>query len=157
MNKTLVFDMDGTIADLYGVKGWLDDLKKDSTRPYDVAKPLYEMDTLNSLLILMKDYGWRVAVTSWVANNATKEYAKAIKESKIAWLNKMAFPYDEVHIVKYGSTKANATRKLGGIQILVDDNEKVRAGWNLGGTIDANENILKALADLMIKDLERED
>ena len=28
MNKTLVFDMDGTIANFYGVVGWLDYLKE---------------------------------------------------------------------------------------------------------------------------------
>ena len=153
MNKTLVFDMDGTIADLYGVEGWLDDLAEESTRPYDVAEPLYKMDNLNVLITLLKGIGWHIVVTSWVAKNATKEYANAIRNSKIAWLDKMCFPYDEVHIVKYGATKADSTRKRGGIQILVDDNEKVRNGWHLGGTIDANKDIIKALADLMYEDL----
>ena len=62
----------------------------------------------------------------------------------------MHFPYDEIHIVKYGTTKANCTRKLGGYQILIDDNEKVRKGWNLGDTINANENIIEKLAELLL-------
>ena len=66
------------------------------------------------------------------------------------WLNKYNFPFDEIHLVKYGTTKANCTRKLGGFQILVDDNEKVRNGWTLGDTINANENILKKLVDLLL-------
>ena len=28
MKKEICFDMDGTIADLYGVEGWLEDLKE---------------------------------------------------------------------------------------------------------------------------------
>jgi hypothetical protein len=36
-NKTLVFDMDGTIADFYGVTGWLDYLKAEDTTPYEVG------------------------------------------------------------------------------------------------------------------------
>lgn len=155
MNKTLVFDMDGTIADFYGVNDWLSDLMEESTRPYDVAEPLYKMDTLNTIVNLLKALDWHIVITSWVAQNATKEYAEAIRKSKIAWLNKMCFPYDEVHIVKYGTTKANCTRKLGGVQILADDNEKVRKGWTLGGTIDANKDLIKALADLFLEDLLR--
>jgi hypothetical protein len=52
-------------------------------------------------------------------------------------------------LVKYGTTKANCTRKLGGFQILVDDNEKIRQGWNLGSTINANENIIEYLRELL--------
>ena len=40
MEKAIYFDMDGTIADLYGVDGWLDDLMNESTRPYAAAAPL---------------------------------------------------------------------------------------------------------------------
>ena len=68
---------------------------------------------------------------------------------KLSWLEKYGFPYDEIHLVKYGTTKANCTRKLGGFQILVDDNEKIRQGWNLGATINANENIIEYLRELL--------
>lgn len=57
----------------------------------------------------------------------------------------MGFPYDEIHLVKYGTTKANCTRTKADYQILVDDNAEVRAGWHLGATIDATENILVEL------------
>jgi hypothetical protein len=33
---------------------------------------------------------------------------------------------------------------------LVDDNEQVRNGWHLGDTINANENILEKLVDLLL-------
>ena len=54
MNRTLVFDMDGTIANLYGVNGWLKDLRSESDRPYRVAEPMYKMDELNSILNELK-------------------------------------------------------------------------------------------------------
>ena len=43
MNKAIFFDMDGTIADLYGVDGWLDDLRAERVRPYAEAKPLVNL------------------------------------------------------------------------------------------------------------------
>ena len=148
-NKTLVFDMDGTIADFYGVNGWLDYLKAENTTPYEIAKPLYNMVYLVALLTILKNQGWKIVVTTWLAKNGTKEYNDRTRKAKLEWLEKYNFPYDEIHLVKYGTTKANCTRKIGGYQILIDDNEKVRNGWNLGDTINANENILKNLEKLV--------
>ncbi len=153
MNKTLVFDMDGTIANLYGVDGWLEMLRAKDATPYKVAEPMYDMDSLAELLKLLKEIGWTIAVTSWLAMGATKAYDEKVRQAKREWLEKYNFPFDEIHLVKYGTTKANCTRKNGGFQILVDDNEKVRNGWNLGDTINANENIMEKLADLLLREV----
>jgi len=147
--KTLVFDMDGTIADLYGVKGWLKMLRAEDPTPYEKAKPMYDMVLLTAILWVLKNDGWRIAVTSWLAKDSTPAYDAKVRQAKKNWLDRYDFPYDEIHLVKYGTTKANCTRKHGGIQILVDDNEKVRNGWHLGDTINANENILPILSGLI--------
>lgn len=149
MNKTLVFDMDGTLANFYGVNGWLDDLQNENTRPYDIAEPLYNMEVLNAILDVLRLQGWRIVVTTWLAKGSTKAYDEAVRMSKIQWLKKYNFVYDEIHLVKYGTTKANCTRKNGGYQILVDDNAKIRKGWTLGDTINANENIIEKLLKLL--------
>jgi phosphoglycolate phosphatase-like HAD superfamily hydrolase len=148
-NRTIVFDMDGTIADFYGVKGWLNYLKAEDTTPYEIAKPLYDMVALANLLMTLKADGWKVVVTTWLAKGGTKEYNDRTRKAKLEWLAKYNFPYDEIHLVKYGTTKANCTRKIGGFQVLVDDNEKVRKGWNLGATINANCNIVKEIEKLV--------
>lgn len=151
MNKILVFDMDGTIANFYGVKGWLDYLINEDTTPYEIAEPLYDMDVLNAILHELKNDGWKIIVTTWLAKDGTKEYNNRTRKAKLDWLAKYNFPYDEIHLVKYGTTKANCTRKHGGYQILVDDNENVRKGWRLGDTINANKNIIKNLVNLKNK------
>lgn len=149
MTKMLVFDMDGTIADLYGVDGWLADLRAEKVRPYEEAKPLYDMKELRELLNKLQELGWLICVTTWLAKNATKEYNKVVTKAKKDWLAKYNFPYDEIHTIKYGRTKADCTRKYGGYQILIDDNEKIRKGWHLGNTIDATENIIPLLKALV--------
>lgn len=148
MKKMIVFDMDGTIADLYGVENWLEYLKNEDTTPYEIAPPLYDMNELRTVLLECKKQGFKIAVTSWLAGGSTKAYDKKVRQAKRKWLTKYNFPADEIHLVKYGTTKAECTRKHGGFQILIDDNEKVRKGWNLGATINANENILPILKDM---------
>lgn len=148
-SKVLVFDMDGTIADFYGVVGWLDYLNESNPCPYEVALPLYDMVYLTSILNILKSQGWKIVITSWLAKDSNKAFDDEVRRAKKEWLAYYGFPYDEIHLVKYGTTKANCTRKLGGYQILVDDNENVRKGWRLGSTIDANKNILKELEKLI--------
>lgn len=149
MKKMLVFDMDGTIADLYGVPDWLPMLRAYDATPYAIAKPMYNMAELADLLQLFKECGWNIAVVSWLSKDSTKAYDDEVRKAKTDWLNRFNFPYDELHLVKYGTTKANCTRHKANYQILIDDNEKVRNGWTLGNTIDANENIIEQLLKLL--------
>ena len=148
-DKMLVFDMDGTIADLYGVDGWLDDIIAKSVRPYAVAKPLYDMDVIVTLLDVLKGMGWRIAVTSWLAKVCDDEYAEAIREVKTAWLNRFGFPYDILNIVNYGVDKSSVTAKFGGFQILFDDEDKNLTDWVNGATVDAKTDIIQALLNLI--------
>ena len=148
--KVLVFDMDGTLADFYGVNDWLQYLKEENPTPYIIAEPLYNMEVLACILGLLRHKGWKVVITSWLAKGSTKEFDNEVRQAKRNWLEQYGFPYDEIHLVKYGTTKANCTRKLGGFQILVDDNEQVRKGWHLGETINANENIMDKLFELLL-------
>ena len=147
-NKVLVFDMDGTLADFYGVSGWLEYLQEEDTTPYDVALPLVDMVYLSVLLNILKCQGWRVVVTTWLSKNGSVEYNNRTRVSKLEWLKEYNFPYDEIHLIKYGTTKANCTRKHGGFQILFDDNEKIRKGWKLGQAVDAPD-MIKTLEKLV--------
>jgi predicted small secreted protein len=149
-DKILVFDMDGTIADLYGVDGWLEMLRNEDATPYAVAEPLVEMEMLNTLLDILRGMGWSVVVTTWLAKDATKEYDDAVRKVKKAWLDRMGFKYDEIHLVKYGTTKANCTRHHKGFQVLIDDNDAIRKGWTLGAPIDAKTDLLAKLIEMCV-------
>ena len=148
MKKMIVFDMDGTIADLYGVENWLTDLRNENTRPYEQARPLYDMREMKKVLEQLKNNGWEIVVTTWLAKDGSKEYNKRTAYAKKEWLAKYDFPYDEIHCVKYGTTKANCTRNKADFQILIDDNKKVRDGWTLGTTVNAKYDIMKFLKAL---------
>ena len=50
MIKEIWFDMDGTIADLYGVEGWLDDIRNERADAYINARPLLNLQSLARIL-----------------------------------------------------------------------------------------------------------
>ena len=80
--RTLVFDLDGTIVNFYGVQGWLEDIRNGNPRPYIVAEPLYNMDILISILNLLKLQDWEIVVTSWLAKGSTKEFDELTRVAK---------------------------------------------------------------------------
>ena len=56
MTKVIVFDMDGTIFNFYGINGWLEDLHNESTRPYDLAEFMYTEELIDTLEINDKGF-----------------------------------------------------------------------------------------------------
>ena len=147
--QTLVFDMDGTIADLEGVSNWIFKLRTEDVTPYQEAKPLYNMDNLRKILMLLKSAGFRIEVVSWRSKFESEEYAEAVTKAKLEWLDRYNFPYDDAHILEYGHPKDRCTCHLGGYQILIDDRQDVRDSWALGGTIDATKNIIPILLGIL--------
>ena len=151
MIREICFDMDGTIADLYSVNGWLDYLIAEDVTPYAQAKVMLNMSALARHLNRLQRKGYTIKIISWLSKNGSDDYNDRVTETKKAWLKKhlASVHFDDIIIVKYGTTKANCTRHHKGYQVLVDDNADVRKGWNLGHTINANEDILSALAELL--------
>ena len=149
MTKTLVFDMDGTIADLYAVSDWLENIIAENVRPYAIAEPMYNMNKLVNVINRLKENGWRVAIVSWTSKHGSKEYNKEVRRVKKEWLDRYNFPYDELHVIKYGTPKSYCMKKTGGFQILFDDEEPNRKAWRNGSTVNANEDIYKILKNML--------
>lgn len=141
--KAIYFDMDGTIADLYGYEGWLDMLHNEDTEPYEKCGVLVDVEKLHKILTDFLNAGITLGIISWGAMNGSREYCKRTRKAKIAWCEKY-FPniFTEYHVVKYGTPKHHVRNIKD--SILVDDNAEVREAWQ-GETIDANENIVELL------------
>ena len=77
LNVTINFDMDGTIADLYGVKNWLPCLEAEDTTPYAIAKPLLNLSALARKLNTLQKNGYRLAIISWTSKSGSKEYVSS--------------------------------------------------------------------------------
>lgn len=143
---TINFDMDGTIANFYGVDGWLDCLMASDSTPYRVAKPLVNMSVLARQLNKLQRNGHKISVISWLAKNSNDDFDREVIEVKKAWLKKhlASVDFDEIHIVKYGTPKQNFAKTE--MDILFDDEKPNRDNWT-GKAYDVNDiiNVLKRL------------
>ena len=79
---TYYFDMDGTLADFYGVRNWLDYLRNKDTYPYEVARPLHRFASLARMLNRVQAEGNRIGIISWGAENTPCQYNREIAEAK---------------------------------------------------------------------------
>lgn len=147
MYKAIYFDMDGTIANLYGVNGWLDCLINKQTKPYREAEPLLNMRKLGYLLNLLQLHGYHIGIVSWLSKSGTEEYNQRVTTTKIKWLQQhlSAVSFDEIKIVPYGTPKATVVDYPSGL--LFDDELPNRENW-IGTACDV-DNILGVLRDLL--------
>jgi hypothetical protein len=142
---TIYFDMDGTIADLYGVPDWLGMLLNEESLPYSIAAPLVDVVILRKYIYLLKKKGYDFGIISWTSRGGSKEYNKEVRRTKMEWLKKY-FPdcFDEIHIIKYGTPKHWVAKDKG---ILFDDETQNIEKWNKGNAYNATEimNFLSGL------------
>ena len=139
------FDMDGTIADLYGVNDWLEKLINLDPTPYAEAKPLVNLSLLARLMNKVQRSGFEICIVTALSKNSTAEYDEAVIKAKKMWLNRhlRSVQFDEIRFVPYWFTKNDVNS---GEDILFDDETRHLEAWT-GRACPADEMIetLKSL------------
>lgn len=140
------FDMDGTIADLYGVENWLEMLIAHDETPYAIAKPIVNLSVLARLMNKVQRKGFEICIVSALAKDSTAEYDERVRNAKIKWLTNhlKSVHFDEIRFVPYWYTKNNVNT---GADVLFDDEERHLEKWT-GTAVHASKMIetLKAIA-----------
>lgn len=149
MKKYITFDMDGTIADLYGVPNWLSKIRAHNSLPYLDARPLCNMSRLARKLNQLQRRGWKIRVVSWGSKDLNSDYLRAVRLAKKIWLSEHlpSVSFDEICVVHYGTPKIRVGKYKGGI--LFDDEEKNRENWK-GEAHDETE--IFEILDKLLKD-----
>ena len=125
--REIWFDMDGTIADLYGVENWLESLMNADPSPYRNARPLVRMASLARVLNRLQREGYKIGIVSWLARNSSHTYDIEVTEAKREWLARHlpSVRFDRIDIIAYGVPKEEGRNG-----ILFDDEEPNRKNWN---------------------------
>ena len=123
------FDMDGTIADLYAVEGWLDSLRAFDPKPYAKARPMLNMSVLARQINAIQRKGIQVGIISWLSKESNTLYDIQVERAKREWLAKYlpSVEWDIIKIVPYGTPKHSVC--VNGI--LFDDEQGNRDKWNI--------------------------
>ena len=142
----ICFDMDGTIADLYGVDNWLTMLRAKDETPYKKAATLVNMSLLARLLNRLQKQGHKLIIISWLSKEPDEDYDRRVTLAKRGWLKKHlpSVIWDEIQIVPYGTDK-NMVRETEN-DVLFDDEPQNRNTW--GGRaydVDRIIDILKII------------
>lgn len=143
MEKAIYFDMDGTIANLYGVENWLPKLRAYDASPYIDAVPMVRLSALAKRLNNLQKQGYVVGIVSWLSKDPNPAYGEAVTTAKRAWLAKHlpSVEWDEIHIIPYGTPKASVVDFPMGV--LFDDEKPNREAWS-GEAFDV-DSILEVL------------
>lgn len=145
----IFFDMDGTIANLYGVENWLESLINNDEKPYKEAKVMLNMSSLARLLNKIQKSGIEIGIISWLSKNSNKDYDNKVTEAKKNWLKKHlnSVKFNTIDIVAYGTRKENFITSEN--DILFDDEEQNRKNWT--GKAFTEKEIMKTLKKVLDK------
>ena len=149
MMRTIWWDMDGTIANLYAVENWLPMIRAEDTTPYVEAEVMWNMSQLARLMNQVQRMGYKLGIISWTSKGGSASYNEAVKQAKLDWLGKhlASVKFDHIAVVKYGTPKSLVMDT--DEDILFDDEEPNRDAW-LGHAFEP-EMMVKVLKHLLGK------
>lgn len=167
MRKTIWFDMDGTLYDLYKIPGWLEMLESGhwSQAFNSPGRARAHIDRINAAIEALWANGWTVGVITWAPKGVEDSRAlERIGNIKLGWLmeNVPALGCNELApflCVRYGEDKAGVLHRSGfrgDINYLVDDNKEVRKSWRKWDsdyefrTINASRSYVRELEGLVM-------
>lgn len=147
--RTIWWDMDGTIANLYTVNDWLPKLRSEDPSPYAEAEVMWNMSQLARLMNQVQVMGYKLGIISWTSKGGSASYNEAVKQAKLEWLKQhlTSVNWDRVYVVSYGTPKSIVMDTED--DILFDDEIQNRETW-LGHAYEP-EMMVKVLKHLLGK------
>jgi 5'(3')-deoxyribonucleotidase len=151
MRKKIIFDMDGTIADLYGEEKWLCRLLNEEVGLFENLKPMHDKTKLTEILNKLSALGFELEIRTWTPKNVSPEYVKKVEQEKREWTRKNFPMIENIYCLPYGTPKQRLNLKKAKLEILVDDNEKILKMWETPKqrkTIKADSELIEKLQAL---------
>lgn len=148
--RTIWWDMDGTIANLYAVDNWLPKLRAEDASPYAEAEVMWNMSQLARLMNSVQKLGYQLGIISWTSKGGSASYNELVKQAKLDWLKKhlASVSWDSICVVSYGTPKSLMMQTEE--DILFDDEEPNRINWQ--GEAYEPQDMVKVLKALLGKE-----
>lgn len=149
MNKKICFDLDGTLADLYGDEKWLEKLRNYNESVYATATPLVNMSRLAKAIHKAQRNNIEVYVISALSKEPQYDFDMRVIQAKKEWLKKHlpSVEFDKLLFVPYVAIKNDMVADVEH-SILFDDEVRHRNAWQ--GEAYEPAEIFNVLADLCL-------
>ena len=141
MKLKILFDLDGTVADLYGRDDWLEKLRAE-VPIYEELEPLVDMVELTTIAERLVEKGVEFGVVTWLSMGASVDYEFVTAMEKFRWCQKYMPYISEFEAQPYGTPKQTNYHHCK--CILIDHKAEVRQAFETPHrrkTFDANEDI----------------
>lgn len=152
MAKMIIFDMDGTVYDLYGIPDWLNRLESGDVSVYADGAPLVNLTELEKVCKALIAIGYEIGVITWLSKCGDAKFNQDTAQTKRKWV-KNNMPYVTKFVAQeYGTPKQKGLSRSVKRAILVDDNANVRKMWDTPiqrKSINAKEDIITKLWELV--------
>ena len=151
--KTIAFDMDGTIADLYGERGWLESLRNEDSSIFAKCDPLVDIELFKATCHKLQNKGWTIGIITWLPKFASEVFEHECEETKKYWLKKHGLDFFQFMVCqKYGTDKKTGLPFRADYNLLVDDNREVRAEWEINERYETltEKDIVQELEKLLV-------
>lgn len=152
---TIVFDMDGTVADLYGRENWLKEIRNEEL-DFSTLKPLVNMDAIEKD-IKEKSYSGEIkfVIITWSPMNCSQEYHLKVSRQKQEWVERHMPYISEFYCLPYGVPKQDAPIRRTEKMYLLDDNSEVIEMWRteeqkMGVLVSDVYDVNEAVYDILI-------
>lgn len=132
------FDMDGTIADLYGHDDWLKRLRKEDQSLFLELTPMVNIKDFEAQLQSLEEFysiidvDFTFGIITWTPMDANWQYHKECERAKMEWIMNIELGdiLPRFNAIPYGTPKQYALGKgTKEYNILVDDNKEVIKQW----------------------------
>lgn len=154
----ICFDMDGVLADLYGVENWEEQLRAAIATPYMDADPIVDVNYVNDIInMFWMHFQIPTYIISWSSMRVGKAnwfYDERVKNVKKTWVNKYlpTIPDDNIFVVPYGVSKSSVAADVAGNPVLIDDSADNIGEWNWANSVLIDSQYSKEIVNDTLTD-----
>jgi FMN phosphatase YigB (HAD superfamily) len=149
--KKIIFDLDGTLYDLYSIPDWEKKLRQEKENIFLEGKTFLN-DDFYEIIEELRNLGFTFDVATWLPMFATKQYEEKCKKEKEQWIRKNLKFINNIYIDSYGIPKQKMVKEKSSLMILIDDNIDVCKNWETKKQRkykNVNNNLIQILEEIL--------